>query len=144
MADKQFGLIEPDGDVWKRFDAEAPEFADVPLVRFTGERFEPVRGTVPEWVSDRRLARERRGGRGIYGVLTNDLGDVELAEQGEVVEDVRISSGLNFAERLTASSYDELLNVLAALTAEVEQARDAGWELVELTHGHGQLRRPMP
>lgn len=126
-----------------RFDPESAEFADVPLVHISADdKVELVRGQLPEWLEERRIVRfTPRSLEGTFGVLTNDLHDLELAEAGQLVEDVRVTTGVELDEMLRASSTEELLSVLDGCKALIEQARDAGFDVVACDYGKVQLRR---
>jgi hypothetical protein len=97
----------------KIFDPNRTRFSDVPLAQFLSGRSTLVRGTLPETVS---LGRLREAAADIdaltgevFGVLTNALGDLVLAEDGvdfgyDVKFEREITIDLSVAETTDAAA----------------------------------------
>lgn len=116
-----------DGDFIRRFVPDAPEQADIPMIRFEADDIVVLRGELPSWLTPARLRQARRHASAVVGVVFNDLGDVELAAEGDPFEDVRHHSALWINNMISGSSAEELLSSLDRVREAIIERRDKGW-----------------
>lgn len=132
----------------KIFDPGLPRFSDVPLVRFSRRGALVVRGALPDTLSPSRLRQaaadiDALPGE-VFGVLTNALGDLVLAEDGvDFGYDVRfereITIDLQVLETTDAAALLRDLNAITAGTAqggrELVRTLQAGWQVFHVECG---------
>ena len=132
----------------KVFDSGRGRFKDVPLVEFSPEGPTVRRGTLPDCVFRVRLheagsAIDALPGE-VFGVLTNALADLVLAEEGvdfgydvrfgrEIVIDFTVPETACPADLHTALD-DILANVIGA-QAELVRTLSAGWRVFHVQSG---------
>jgi hypothetical protein len=133
---------QDDGGPSTVFDADVKRFADVALVEFSPDGVALRRGALPGRVS---LADLEEAGRAIdalpgevFGVLTNALGDLVLAEDGvDFGYDVRFEREIVIDASVPHTDCpDDLRNALNEMLTSVIQARaelartlSAGWRV---------------
>lgn len=145
-------LLTPwaDDDEVVRFDPDADEFADVPLVRISehGE-IETVRGNVPPpllgAVRTQALRGELEPGE-LTGILSNPFGETTCVTAGSTLlphEDVRRQAMLTTSGILDeTASLEEAAERLRRIAEAFEKAAQAGWRLsAEIIDGVGFAER---